>query len=160
MLSMVSKYFIRWHFEIFCFLYFPKKTGFGISKCVVLEETICLKCQSLFSGKNKKKYHHFVISCPENGKSWTKHCQIYVSNVRVFSWRIFKEKYYFFFVEKCALSFCYKFSQLSLRFIQKYLGKQCRPSWSFSIRSTVYAIHFAHFIPTIPSCQRASSNKF
>ena len=36
------------------FSYFPRKTGFNISCKLSPEETICMKCQSLFSGKNKK----------------------------------------------------------------------------------------------------------
>ena len=28
---------------------------------VITKETICMKCQILFSEKNKKKYDHFVI---------------------------------------------------------------------------------------------------
>ena len=36
---------------------------------VSLKETICLKYQSLYSGKNKKKYRQFVICwiSPESG---------------------------------------------------------------------------------------------
>ena len=34
--------------------YFSKKIGFDISCKLSPQETICMKCQSLFSGKNKK----------------------------------------------------------------------------------------------------------
>ena len=44
MLGTLDKIFSR-HFEIF---YFSWKTGFDI------KETVCTKCQILFSGKNKK----------------------------------------------------------------------------------------------------------
>ena len=40
--STLGKIFSRRHFEVF-FLFFPEK-----------QETICMKCQILFSGKNKK----------------------------------------------------------------------------------------------------------
>ena len=38
------------------FLIFSQKIGSDISK-----ETVGMKYQSLFSGKNKKKYHQFVV---------------------------------------------------------------------------------------------------
>ena len=45
------------------FSYFTQKTGLTIHvNCLHLLETICMKCQILFSGKNKKKYHQFVIT--------------------------------------------------------------------------------------------------
>ena len=50
MLSTLGKIFSRRHFEIF-FLFFSQKTGFDIS-CKLLH--CCMKCQILFSGKNKK----------------------------------------------------------------------------------------------------------
>ena len=37
-----------------CFSYFPQKTGFDISCKLSPMETICIKCQIMFSGKNKK----------------------------------------------------------------------------------------------------------
>ena len=52
-LSTLGKIFSRWHFEIF-FSYFSQKTGFDISCKLCRMETICMKCQILFSGKNKK----------------------------------------------------------------------------------------------------------
>ena len=55
MLSTLGKIFSRQHFEIF-FLIFSQKTGFDIS-CKL--STICMKCQILFSGKNKN-----IISLP------------------------------------------------------------------------------------------------
>ena len=36
--------------------YFFEKKGFDISCKLSTEKTICMKCQSLFSGKNKKRY--------------------------------------------------------------------------------------------------------
>ena len=35
--------------------YFPKEIGFDIPRTLSLTKTICMECQSLFSGKNKKK---------------------------------------------------------------------------------------------------------
>ena len=52
MLSTLGKKFSRRHFEIF-FLFF-QKIGFGISYKLSPLETVCLKCQSLFTWKNKK----------------------------------------------------------------------------------------------------------
>ena len=37
------------------FSYFAQKTGFDISYKLSPLETVCIKCQILFSGKNKKK---------------------------------------------------------------------------------------------------------
>ena len=48
-LSTLGKIFKRQYTEIF-FSYFPQKTGFDISPM----ETICMKYQTMFSGKNKK----------------------------------------------------------------------------------------------------------
>ena len=48
MLCILNIIFSRQHFEIF-FLIFFQKIGFDI-----LKETICMKYQNLFSGKNKK----------------------------------------------------------------------------------------------------------
>ena len=47
-LCMLIKNFSRWHFEIL--FTFSQKIGFDISK-----ETICMKCQSPFSGEKKKE---------------------------------------------------------------------------------------------------------
>ena len=41
---------------IMFFSYFSKKIGFDILCKLSPQETICMKCQSLFSGNNKKKY--------------------------------------------------------------------------------------------------------
>ena len=49
MLSTQGKIFSRPHFS-----YFFQKTGFDISCKLSHMETICMKCQSLFSWKNKK----------------------------------------------------------------------------------------------------------
>ena len=53
MLSMLGNNISRQHIEIF-FSYFFQKTGFDISRKLSQMETICIKCQILFSGKNKK----------------------------------------------------------------------------------------------------------
>ena len=55
------------------FSYFSQKTGFDFSCTLSPQETMCMKCQSLFSGKNKKKYHQFVVCwiSPESGKCWS-----------------------------------------------------------------------------------------
>ena len=51
-LSTLSKIFSRRHFEIF-FLFFPENS-FRYFMQIVSKETICMKCQNLFSGKSKK----------------------------------------------------------------------------------------------------------
>ena len=52
--------------EINIFSYFSQKTGFNISCKLSSVETICMKCQILFSGKNKKKKKYFTMSSAEN----------------------------------------------------------------------------------------------
>ena len=55
-LSTLGKFFSRWHFEIFFLILIflvTQKTGFYIV------ETICMKFQILFSGKNKKNIINF-----------------------------------------------------------------------------------------------------
>ena len=52
MLSMLGRSFSRWHFEIF-FSYFSQKIGWHYMQ--VVRDTICMKSQILFAGKNKKK---------------------------------------------------------------------------------------------------------
>ena len=51
--STLCEIFSSQHFEIF-FLIFPEKQGFDILCKFSTLETICMKCQILFSGKNKK----------------------------------------------------------------------------------------------------------
>ena len=51
-LSTQGKIFSRWHFEIF-FFFFPEKQDLIFHANCPLE-TICMKCQILFHGKNKK----------------------------------------------------------------------------------------------------------
>ena len=51
-LSTLGKIFSRRHIDWFS--YFSQKTGFDISCKLSQLETICMKCQILFSGKNKK----------------------------------------------------------------------------------------------------------
>ena len=48
------------------FSYFSQKTGFDISCKLSLKETICMKCQILFSGKNKK--NNIILSSAENAQ--------------------------------------------------------------------------------------------
>ena len=45
------------------YLFFPLKTGFGISCKLSPLETICMKCQNLFSGKNEKKKFNINVIC-------------------------------------------------------------------------------------------------
>ena len=42
------------------FSYLFKKIGFDISCKLSPEETVCMKCQSLFSGKKWEKYRNFL----------------------------------------------------------------------------------------------------
>ena len=51
-LSGLIQQMTNWWF----FFFFSQKTGFDISCKLSPIETICMKCQILFSGKNKKKY--------------------------------------------------------------------------------------------------------
>ena len=48
------------------FSYFSQKTGYDISSKLSPKETICLKCQILFSGKNKKNIIN--LSSAENAQ--------------------------------------------------------------------------------------------
>ena len=50
----ISKYLLS------TFLIFSKKTRFDISFKLSPMETICLKCQNLFSWKNKKQYYRVI----------------------------------------------------------------------------------------------------
>ena len=55
MLSVLGILFSRQHIEIFFFFFFSlQKTGFDISCKLSPKETVCMKCQSLFSGENMK----------------------------------------------------------------------------------------------------------
>ena len=49
-------------FIVLFFSYFSQKTGFDISCKLSPLETICMNCQSLFSGKNKKKKYFKMSS--------------------------------------------------------------------------------------------------
>ena len=49
--------------QIYIFLFFPQKIGLTFHANCLLKETICMKCQILFSGKNNKKY--FKMSSAE-----------------------------------------------------------------------------------------------
>ena len=60
MFRMLSEVFSRRHTEI-VFSYFSQKTGFDMSFKLSLLETICMKCQIMFSGKNKKKNTNFLF---------------------------------------------------------------------------------------------------
>ena len=60
-LSILGKNFSRQHFEIFCFFFLENRIlGFDNSCKLSPEETICMNCHILFSGKNKKN----LISLP------------------------------------------------------------------------------------------------
>ena len=50
--STLGKIFSRWYFSYFS--YFSQKTGFDILCKLSPIKTICMKCQILFSGENKK----------------------------------------------------------------------------------------------------------
>ena len=53
-LRMLNKQFNRRHFEIlFLICHFSPEN----------KETICMKCQNLFSEKSKQKYRQFVVCC-------------------------------------------------------------------------------------------------
>ena len=45
-----------------CFSYILRETGLAISCTLSPKETICMKCQILFSGKNKKKDFEMVYA--------------------------------------------------------------------------------------------------
>ena len=51
-------------------------------------ETICIKCQILFSGKNKKRYHQFVICwiSPESIKGYLKIPWLWYMNTEIPKW--------------------------------------------------------------------------
>ena len=59
----MGKTYSRKHFEIF-FLFFFQKTGFDISCKLSPVETICMKCQILFSRKIKKKKKNVINLSP------------------------------------------------------------------------------------------------
>ena len=54
LLSTLGKIFSRRYIEIFFSVYISHKTGFDTSCKLSPMETICMKCQILFSGKTKK----------------------------------------------------------------------------------------------------------
>ena len=54
-LTTLGKIFSRWYFEIVV-IYFPENRNWNF-----MQTKVCIKCQILFSGKNKKKYHQFVV---------------------------------------------------------------------------------------------------
>ena len=45
---------------LFFFFYFTQKTGFDISHNLSPLQTICKKCQNLFSGENKKIFQYVI----------------------------------------------------------------------------------------------------
>ena len=65
---MLGKTFSRRHFDFF--FYFSQLIGFDISCKLSPEETICMKCQNLFSQKNNKniinmsstEFAHSIVS--------------------------------------------------------------------------------------------------
>ena len=58
-LVVLGKIFSTRYIEIYTF--YSKKTGFDISGKLSPTETICLKCQILFSGGKKRKYNQFDV---------------------------------------------------------------------------------------------------
>ena len=53
------------------FLFFPQKIDFDMSCKLSSGEAVCMKCQSLFSGENKKLYHEYCRQLkfvPKSGK--------------------------------------------------------------------------------------------
>ena len=87
MLSTLGKKINRRQFEIvflLFLLFFSQKISFYISCKVSSLETICIKCQSLFSGKNKKK-NSINLSSPEFVQivvKVNKYSGIYTKNVK------------------------------------------------------------------------------
>ena len=63
-------YFSRRQIDYIC-LFISQKIGLDISSKLSPTDTICMKCQSLFSGENKKKC--FNISSAEN---FTQHAKL------------------------------------------------------------------------------------
>ena len=64
--------------------FFPKKTGFHISCKLSSVKTVCMKCQTWFSWKNKKYQFVFCWIYPEAGKgeSDIQNCS------RLFTWNV------------------------------------------------------------------------
>ena len=60
----MRKIFNRRHSEII-FLFFSKQTGFDITCKLSPMETVCMKCQILFSRKNKNKKTIIKVSSAE-----------------------------------------------------------------------------------------------
>ena len=57
---MLGKNLSRQHFEIF--LYISQKIGFDSSCKLSPKETICMKCQILFSRKKKEEKNFFELA--------------------------------------------------------------------------------------------------
>ena len=57
---------------ILFFFLFSQKTGYDILCSLSPIKTICMKCQSLFSGKIKRKYYQFIVCwmSPESCKGY------------------------------------------------------------------------------------------
>ena len=70
-LSTLGKIFSIQHFKIFL-SYFSRKTGFDISYKLSPLEAICMKCLSLFSGKNMKYMFLITLSSAELAQSEVK----------------------------------------------------------------------------------------
>ena len=67
--SNFSQKIVNRQFEVF-FLNFSQKMGFDFSCKLSPQETICIKCQSLFSGKNKKNIsNYYLLKLP---REWLK----------------------------------------------------------------------------------------
>ena len=61
----ITSLFVNLADDKLMFSYFSQKAGFDISCKLSPVETICMKCQNLFSRESKKK-KHFKMSSAEN----------------------------------------------------------------------------------------------
>ena len=118
MLYMLGKIFSRRHFEILFFFLFSQEIGFGISCKLSSEETICMKCQNLFSflcklRKISSVYH--LLNLPRFwytvANAWTSLCFVFVVVVVVvfFFFLFFFFFFLFFFFLFCFFCFCFVF---------------------------------------------------
>ena len=61
--------------EWWYFSYFSQTKGFAISCKLSSKKTICIKCQILFAGKNKKKKSEILLLIfSQYAKHWNTHC--------------------------------------------------------------------------------------
>ena len=104
-LSTLGKIFSWRHFEIY-FSNFSQQTGFDISCKLSPKETICIKCQILFSGKNKKNFIN--SSSAENAQRGVKVKKQIIKKKKI----LCKHHKYFFIV---IMNTLYKFFLLKVR---------------------------------------------